>query len=66
MLELANEIIELTGSKSKIAMRALPGDDPKQREPRIDKAKDLLGWKPSTKRKDGLKKTVEYFKSQLN
>ena len=66
MLELANEILELTGSKSKIEMRALPGDDPKQREPRIDKAKDLLGWKPSTKRKDGLKKTVEYFKSNLN
>ena len=66
MLELANEVIELTGSKSKIEMRELPGDDPKQREPKIDKAKDLLGWTPSTKRKDGLKKTVEYFKSNLN
>ena len=66
MLELANEVIELTESKSKIEMRELPGDDPKQREPKIDKAKDLLGWTPSTKRKDGLKKTVEYFKSNLN
>ncbi len=66
ILELANEIIELTGSKSKIEMRALPGDDPKQREPKIDKAKKLLGWTPSTNRKDGLKKTMEFFKSILN
>ena len=66
ILELANEIIELTGSKSKIEMRALPGDDPKQREPKIDKAKKLLGWTPSTNRNDGLKKTMEYFKSILN
>jgi len=66
MLELANEVIELTGSKSKIEMKELPGDDPRQREPKIDKARDLLGWTPSTKRKDGLKKTVEYFKSNLN
>jgi UDP-glucuronate decarboxylase len=65
MLELANEVVELTGSKSKIEMRALPGDDPKQREPMIDKATDLLGWTPSTKRKDGLKKTVDHFKSNL-
>ena len=66
MVELAIEVIELTGSKSKIEMRELPGDDPKQREPMIDKAKELLGWKPSTNRKDGLKKTVEYFKSNLS
>ena len=65
MLKLANEVIELTGSKSKIEMRALPGDDPKQREPKIDKAKDLLGWLPLTKRIDGLVKTVEYFKASL-
>jgi nucleoside-diphosphate-sugar epimerase len=65
MLELAKEVIELTGSKSKIVMRELPGDDPRQREPKIDKAKELLGWIPSTKRKDGLKKTMEYFKSNL-
>jgi UDP-glucuronate decarboxylase len=66
MLELAKEVIELTGSKSNIEMKELPGDDPRQREPKIDKARDLLGWTPSTKRKDGLKKTVEYFKSNLN
>jgi nucleoside-diphosphate-sugar epimerase len=46
-------------------MRALPGDDPKQREPKINKARDLLGWMPSTKRKDGLAKTVQYFKTTL-
>ena len=66
MLELANEVIELTGSKSKVEMRELPGDDPRQREPKIDKARDLLGWTPLTKRHDGLMKTIEYFKSQLN
>ena len=66
MLELANEVIELTESKSKIEMKVLPGDDPRQREPKIDKARDLLGWTPSTRRNDGLKKTIEYFKSQLN
>jgi UDP-glucuronate decarboxylase len=65
MLELANEVIELTESKSKIEMRELPGDDPKQREPKIDKARDLLGWSPSVKRKDGLRNTVDYFKSNL-
>ena len=65
MLELANEVIELTASKSKIEMKELPGDDPRQREPKIDKAKELLGWTPSTKRNDGLKKTVEYFKSSV-
>jgi UDP-glucuronate decarboxylase len=66
MLELANEVIELTESKSKIEMKVLPGDDPRQREPKIDKARDLLGWTPSTRRIDGLKKTIEYFKTQLN
>jgi UDP-glucuronate decarboxylase len=65
MLELAKEIIELTGSKSKIEMRDLPGDDPKQREPQIDKARDLLGWEPATKRGEGLGKTVEYLKTVL-
>ena len=65
MLELAYEVIELTGSKSKIEMRELPGDDPKQREPKIDKARDLLGWSPSVDRKEGLQKTVDYFKSNL-
>jgi UDP-glucuronate decarboxylase len=61
MLELAKEIIELTGSESKIEMRELPGDDPKQREPNIEKAKVLLGWYPQIPRVHGLKETLAYF-----
>lgn len=62
MFDLANEVIALTGSKSKIEMRPLPGDDPKQREPLIQKAEKLLGWKPVVDRQTGLKKTIDYFK----
>ena len=62
MLELASEIIELTCSNSRIELHDLPEDDPKQREPRIDKAKELLGWIPSTQRRLGIIKTIEYFK----
>ena len=62
MLELASEIIELTSSNSKIELLDLPEDDPKQREPRIDKAKELLGWIPSTQRRLGIIKTIDYFK----
>lgn len=63
MKGLAQEIVELTGSKSKIDYQVLPQDDPKQREPDISKAKSLLGWAPNVDRGEGLKKTVEYFKS---
>lgn len=66
MKELAEEVIQLTSSKSKIEYRPLPGDDPKQREPFIEKASTLLGWKPVVARKEGLKKTVDFFKSQIN
>jgi len=66
MLELAKEIIELTQSKSQVEMRLLPGDDPKQREPMIEKAERILGWKPIVDRRSGLIKTIEYFKSTLN
>jgi nucleoside-diphosphate-sugar epimerase len=65
MLELAEEIRVLTKSQSKIEMRPLPGDDPKQREPKIEKAEKLLGWKPKVDRKTGLMKTVEYFKTLI-
>jgi UDP-glucuronate decarboxylase len=65
MLELANEVIALIGSKSKIQMRSLPGDDPKHREPLIEKAEKLLGWKPLVDRQTGLCKTVEYFKKVI-
>jgi UDP-glucuronate decarboxylase len=59
--ELAIEIIALTGSSSKIVQMPLPGDDPIQREPNIEKAEKLLGWKPQVDRKAGLLKSIEYF-----
>lgn len=63
LLDFANEILELTGNKVKIVFKPLPIDDPKQREPDISKANELLGWKPKVNRKEGLKITYEYFKS---
>ncbi len=65
MQELAQEIIALTGSNSEIKYRELPKDDPKQREPNIGKAQSLLEWTPKIGRSEGLKKTVEYFKSAI-
>ncbi len=65
MKELAQEVISLTGSKSRIVYKELPKDDPRQREPNISKAKVLLGWSPIVERSDGLKKTVAYFQSQI-
>ena len=62
MLDLANEVIALTGSSSKIQMKPLPGDDPKQREPLIEKAISIIGWKPVVDRQTGLKETINYFK----
>jgi UDP-glucuronate decarboxylase len=61
MLELAREIIDLTGSKSKIVYRPLPSDDPKQRQPNIELAKKQLDWEPKVKLREGLVKTIEYF-----
>lgn len=61
MLQLANTIIELTNSKSKIIYKKLPTDDPKQRQPNIDCAKSVLKWEPNTKLIDGLKNTIVYF-----
>jgi dTDP-glucose 4,6-dehydratase len=65
MLQLAQEIIKLTNSKSKIVYKELPVDDPKIRQPDITKARKLLGWEPKVKRDEGLKKTIEYFKSKI-
>ena len=62
---LAEEILGLTGSKSKIAYKELPGDDPKQREPNIAKAKDLLNWTPKVDRRAGLTSTIDYFKTVI-
>jgi dTDP-glucose 4,6-dehydratase len=61
--EFAEEIIALTGTTQKIVYKPLPVDDPKQRQPDITRAKELLGWSPKVSRKDGLKVTYEYFKS---
>ena len=61
--ELAQEVISLTDSNSKIEFRELPKDDPKQREPNIAKAKELIDWSPQIERVEGLKRTVTYFKS---
>ena len=61
MLELAQEIISITGSKSRITYLPLPSDDPLTREPDIAKARQLLNWQPKESRSDGLRKTVKYF-----
>ena len=65
MTTLAKEIIELSRSSSEVAHKPLPGDDPKQREPEISKAKKLLGWEPKISRQEGLKKTIEYFRTKI-
>ena len=65
MLKLAEEIISLTNSKSKIVYEPMPLDDPKLREPDIRKAQTLLNWEPQIDRKTGLTRTVEYFQSVL-
>lgn len=63
ILQLANKIIELTGSKSKIEFKPLPQDDPMQRKPNIEKAMaNLNNWQPTVQLEEGLKKTIEYFK----
>lgn len=61
--EFAEEIIALTGTNQKIIFKDLPKDDPKQRQPDISRAKEILAWQPKVSRKEGLKKTYEYFKS---
>ncbi len=61
--EFAEEIIRLTGTDQKIIYKPLPIDDPKQRQPDITKARQLLGWEPNIKRSDGLRTTWDYFKS---
>jgi len=63
LLDFANEILELTGNKVKIIFKPLPVDDPKQREPDITKAKQILEWQPKISRTEGVKITYDYFKS---
>ena len=61
--DFAEEIVKLTGTKQKVVYKPLPQDDPKQRQPNIEKAKKILGWEPKVSRSEGLKITYEYFKS---
>ncbi|MCE5305061.1 SDR family oxidoreductase [bacterium] len=64
--DLAKEIIKLTGSKSEIINTALPEDDPKVRQPNIDKARKYLGWEPKISREEGLIKTINFYKNKIN
>lgn len=66
MLELAEKILQLVGGKSEIVFRQLPLDDPKQRQPDIALARKVLGWEPTVKLEEGLKKTIEYFREQIS
>jgi dTDP-glucose 4,6-dehydratase len=61
--EFAEEIIKLTGTTQKVIYKPLPKDDPLQRQPKIDKAKEILGWEPQVSRNEGLRITYDYFKS---
>jgi UDP-glucuronate decarboxylase len=63
--ELAEEILRLTGSRSKLRFKLLPPDDPKQRRPDTTLAKDYLGWAPKVTLEDGLKETIEYFVKRI-
>jgi len=65
ILELAEIVISLTDSKSKIVFEDLPYDDPKQRQPIIDRAKQVLNWEPKVQLEEGLSKTIDYFASCL-
>ena len=65
MLELAEKILQLTGSKSKIVFMPLPSDDPTQRKPDISLAKEKLDWQPLVALEDGLRETIAYFRRIL-
>lgn len=66
MLELAEMVLRLTQSRSRIVFKSLPMDDPKQRQPDIALAKQSLGWQPKVSLEDGLKETIRYFEGRLN
>jgi len=66
ILEIAEIVVELVGSNSKIIFEPLPEDDPKQRQPDISLAKSKLEWKPKTPLKEGLEKTIQYFNQLLS
>jgi dTDP-glucose 4,6-dehydratase len=64
ILECAKAVLEVTGSKSEMSYAELPVDDPMRRRPDITKARTLLGWEPRVGLKDGLKKSLEFFRSK--
>ena len=65
ILQFAQEILALSGSRSEVAYRPLPQDDPKVRKPDIARARRLLGWEPKVNRQDGLRRTLEYFQRKV-
>ncbi|MDP3493902.1 MAG: SDR family oxidoreductase [Hyphomonadaceae bacterium] len=66
MIELAETVLKLVGSKSKLVRLPLPADDPKQRKPDISRARNTLGWEPKVQLEDGLGETIAYFRKLLN
>jgi len=66
MLQLAELVLKLTRSKSKVVFKPLPSDDPRQRQPDIALAKDVLGWSPITELEQGLERTIRYFKDRTD
>ncbi len=65
MLELADTVLRLTGSRSRLVQRPLPDDDPRQRQPDIGLARSALGWAPRVSLEDGLKETILYFRKLM-
>jgi UDP-glucuronate decarboxylase len=65
MIELAENVLKLTQSRSKLVRMPLPADDPKQRKPDITRARNTLGWEPKVQLEDGLKETISYFRNLL-
>jgi UDP-glucuronate decarboxylase len=65
MRELAEKVVQITGSKSQTALRPLPQDDPKQRQPNISQARERLGWEPRIPLDEGLRRTIDYFRERV-
>jgi dTDP-glucose 4,6-dehydratase len=65
ILDFAREILELSGSESRIVFQPLPQDDPKVRKPDITRARELLGWEPTVDRRDGMRRTMEFFRGKV-
>jgi nucleoside-diphosphate-sugar epimerase len=66
MLELAETVLELTGSASELVFEELPFDDPRQRQPDITQARAVLGWEPTVQLREGLGRTIDHFRETLD